>query len=249
LADGRRAAVRRAAVRRIPAWRAAVRRAAVRRIPAWSTGDPTRSCRSPAPGMFPGDCVPLPRCGRGAVTQSCLRRCDALRLAATRASAAALATGVTDQPRLRWSGGGQGWRAPLLWGLCGTGSFPGAFGLGRGGHKPCLAGPGCHQPRTAALHPGGCADGRGYRGRGDYRCGVGRVTVLPPPGLGAHESHTRHTIPGKTNPSGRADHGPGTARESRKRHKSPRIGPSRPAHPWAPTPRPVPSGPPAAWRI
>ena len=54
----------------------------------------------------PADRVTLPRRERGSVTRS-----SGWRQGMT--SAAALTTGVTDQPVLGWSGGGQSWHVPL----------------------------------------------------------------------------------------------------------------------------------------
>jgi hypothetical protein len=78
------------------------------RIPA------VRARFTPPPRPVPRDCVTPPCCGRGGVTRSF--SCQ---------SAAAPATQVTDQRRLRSSGGGQSWPDPSPWGRRAT-------SLGRG---------------------------------------------------------------------------------------------------------------------
>jgi hypothetical protein len=77
---------------------------------SWSTGHPGDHAAARLVGPVPRDRVTPPCCGRGGVTRSFSCRSAG----GGTAPAAALATQVTDQRRLRWSGGGQSWHGRLF---------------------------------------------------------------------------------------------------------------------------------------
>src|SRR5580692_3391650 len=116
---------------------------------SWSTGHPGDHAAARLVGPVPRDRVTPPCCGRGGVTRSFSCRSAG----GGTAPAAALATQVTDQRRLRSSGGGQSWHG-RLYGAGATRSPTGGAGIWGWCHTaPVLRGRGHTHPIWDARSP------------------------------------------------------------------------------------------------